>query len=374
MTLDQRLSETGGRPAGFDYIRLFLALSIVGFHSIVTTYGFAVQGRVHAGPWRPLEAMALPMFFSLSGFLVAGSFERCKTMISFLGLRVLRLIPALAGEVLVSALILGPSLTKLPLADYFGDPEFHRYFLNIIGDIHYTLLSVFTDNPFYQVNGQLWTVPYELICYITLVGLAFAGIIYRRRLFLRLVLAANFLYFLLCFYRPDDGTGPVSGKDLVVSFVCGLLIYLYRDRIKWSMALFLVSLAVFVALLSFPNGDRFVAFPAAYATIYLGLLNPPRQKLMLSGDYSYGIFLYGFPMQQAVVAVFHVQHWYTNLALAYPATILAAVISWWGLEKHALKLRGSLKKLEGRYILLRQGIAQNFRKSSAEQPPVIPAR
>jgi peptidoglycan/LPS O-acetylase OafA/YrhL len=350
MTLEEKLAQAGGRPAGFDYMRLFLALSIVGFHSIVTTYGYAAQGRVHAGPWRPLEAMALPMFFSLSGFLVAGSFERCKTMISFLGLRLLRLIPALAGEVLVSALILGPWLTKLPLADYFSDPQFHRYFLNILGEIHYTLPGVFVDNPFYQVNGQLWTVPYELICYVTLVSLAFAGIIYRRQLFLRLLLAANFLYFLLCFYRPDDGTGPVSGKDLVASFVCGLLIYLYRDRIRWNRPLFLLSLISFVLLLTFPNGDRFVAFPAAYATIYLGLLNPPRQKILLSGDYSYGIFLYGFPIQQAVVAVFHVQHWYANLLLAYPLTIMAAVISWWGLEKHALKLRGLLKKLESAYL------------------------
>jgi peptidoglycan/LPS O-acetylase OafA/YrhL len=66
-----------------------------------------------------------------------------------------------------------------------------------------------------------------------------------------------------------------------------------------------------MALLLVPNGDYLIAFPVAYMTIYLGLLNPGRQKLLLSGDYSYGIFLYGYPIQQAVAAFGPVMHeWY----------------------------------------------------------------
>ena len=59
------------------------------------------------------------MFFCLSGFLVAGSLERCRTPISFAGLRIFRIFPALVVEVLLSALILGPLLTHYSLKMYF---------------------------------------------------------------------------------------------------------------------------------------------------------------------------------------------------------------------------------------------------------------
>ena len=104
------------------------------------------------------------MFFALSGFLVASSLERCKTLFTFLGLRAIRILPALAVEIFISALIIGPLFTTEPAKAYFAAPEFHDYFLNILGDIHYHLPGVFAANPSDAVNGQLWTVPYEMIC------------------------------------------------------------------------------------------------------------------------------------------------------------------------------------------------------------------
>src|ERR1700761_3676596 len=113
-TIQDRISETGGRSTGFDYMRLVLALAILGWHSIVTCYGSVAQDAVGASPARPLIALLLPAFFALSGFLVAGSLERSRTIPMFLGLRALRILPALAVESLISALIIGPLLTTLP--------------------------------------------------------------------------------------------------------------------------------------------------------------------------------------------------------------------------------------------------------------------
>ena len=173
-TLGERLVLTQHRPAGFDWMRLLLASGIVVFHTIVTSYGDDVQNAFWLDPvWRPPLASILGMFFALSGFLVAGSLERCRTLISFAGLRIMRIFPALVVEVLLSAFVLGPLLTRASPAEYVGDVQFRHYLLNILGLVHYTLPGLFVDNPLPRiVNGQLWTVPYELVCYEALIAIA----------------------------------------------------------------------------------------------------------------------------------------------------------------------------------------------------------
>jgi peptidoglycan/LPS O-acetylase OafA/YrhL len=110
--------------------------------------------------------MILPMFFALSGFLVTGSLFRTRTLTEFIALRLLRLVPALAVEVTLSAVVLGALFTSLPIGQYFSDPAFWKYFLNIAGRIHYSLPGVFQDNPIPIVNISLWTIPYELEWYL----------------------------------------------------------------------------------------------------------------------------------------------------------------------------------------------------------------
>ena len=363
-SLGERLEATRGRSSGFDYIRVVLALGVICWHVRVTSYGDQDPGVPYDSladfVLLPLAIFILPMFFSLSGFLVAGSLERCKTFVTFLGLRVLRIVPALAVEVLLSALVLGPLLTTLPLRTYFFDPEFHAYFLNVLGYIHYLLPGVFVSNPFPLVNGQLWTIPYELACYIALLILATAGIFQRRWwLFLSLMgfYAAQVANTILRTNHQMKGAG---GSALVMSFVAGLVIYQYRDRIPRSSRLFLLACAVSGALVVVPNGVRFSALPIAYVTIYLGLQNPRRSKVVLSGDYSYGLYLYGFLTQQVLMAINPaLRQWYWNLLLAIPCASLIAAGSWWLVERPALAQRKRLKQLEEWYL----GVRANLRST-----------
>ncbi len=123
-TIEDRLVATSGRPAGFDYLRIGLALSIICFHSVVTSYGDKAQDRF-VNTWAgPFILLLVPMFFALSGFLVAGSLARTKTVVSFLGLRAIRILPALAVETLLSAFLLGAIFTALPLREYFTSSGF----------------------------------------------------------------------------------------------------------------------------------------------------------------------------------------------------------------------------------------------------------
>lgn len=349
VSIEERLLETNGRPSGFDYLRLVLATTIFLIHVPVISFG---ASKLSFSSLRPVVAIVLPMFFTLSGFLVAGSLDRCKTLVSFLGLRTLRIVPALAVEVLLSALLLGPYFTTKHLSEYFSSRSFFSYFLNIAGDVHFSLPGVFVDNPHPSVvNEQLWTVPWELRCYLLLAVIALLGV-FRNSLMLVssiviicvAVLAHDVIY-------PPDVWVSVHGIILVEAFIVGVAFFRLKNKIRLNTGLFILSLIATIALLLLPYGDNFVACPAAYVTVYLGLLNPSRNKLLLSGDYSYGIYLYGFPIQQAVAAATpSLRSVAVDLLVALPLTVAFATGSWWLIEKHALGLRRWLPAVEA-YLL-----------------------
>ena len=346
-----------GRTTGFDYLRLVLATGVLCSHCIDVSYGVNFTSEFENGPIRPLIAVLLPMFFALSGFLVAGSLDRCRSLVSFMGLRVIRLVPALAFETVLTALILGPLLTSLPLAAYFSDSLLARYFLNIVGDIQYLLPGLFESNPWQRtVNAQLWTLPYELRCYIALAALALFGIYRRRQTFVMVVVALNLILTARYVVNAADAgwnANPVvPGLSLVLAFLYGIAFHLYRDTIPHSPRLGIAAGVLTLALLIDPATDYLVPLFAAYFTVWLGLMRPRPSLLTKHGDYSYGIFLFGFPIQQAITQFMGppFQEWYWNIATALPLTILFAVISWHAVEKPSLALRGPLKRLEDRML------------------------
>jgi peptidoglycan/LPS O-acetylase OafA/YrhL len=128
ISIAERLDATKGRPTGFDYLRIILALGVIVAHAFPLSYGIQYAYQLERTPLGGFQAWIVPMFFALSGFLVAGSLERNPIGV-FVGLRVIRIAPALAVEVTLSALLLGPLLTTVPLAHYFADPKFRSYFL-----------------------------------------------------------------------------------------------------------------------------------------------------------------------------------------------------------------------------------------------------
>jgi peptidoglycan/LPS O-acetylase OafA/YrhL len=377
-TIQERLDLTAGRPAGFDYLRLGLALATMGLHSIFSSYGVDSVSAVFDGSFRPLARFILPAFFALSGFLVAGSLARSRTIAMFLGLRLIRIYPALAVEVLLSAFLLGPLVTDTTLADYFTNTLFFEYLLNVIGDVHFLLPGVFTDNPLPQVvNFQLWTVPFELYCYAVLALAAIGGLRRRRIMAPVAVVLTVAAYGAATLYRHHGelvvNHGALNGALLIATFLAGITLYSFKDVIpfdgRWGVA---AAILTWVCLDWAPGGDFFAPFPAAYLTIYLGLLNPSRAWLR-GTDYSYGIFLYGFVIQQTVVHLFPpLRTWWWNLITTVPPAVLIAAASWHFVERPAQNLKTGLRRLEDRYVdwLRRRAGAQ---PGNEEPPAAAPA-
>lgn len=348
--IGERIAETGGRSTGFDYMRIILAVAVVLWHSFTTAYGNGFAYSFLTTPLRPIVAVIVPMFFALSGFLVAGSLFR-NSVATFIGLRVIRIVPALAMETLLSALILGPLLTISPMREYFLNPIFLKYICNIVGWIHYQLPGLFLDNPVAnRVNGQLWTVPWELWCYAALTLGALLRIVRFPALFAGLTIAGTVILFVVEVFVLHGGMDQENGvapPALLMGFLSAVSIYLYRVRIPWSGPLAAASAVALVALLFVPGGDYLIGFPAAYTTIYLGLLNPRKITLLEGADYSYGLYIYHYVIQQALVFTLPGgRHWW----IVFPASLalgsIFAAFSWKFIEKPSLRSRKHLPMIE----------------------------
>jgi len=350
MTLGERLASVNNRPSGFDYSRLGLAITVIAFHTVWVCYGDEGERAFWSGPFRPVFCAIVPSFFALSGFLVAGSLER-NPLAAFLTLRAVRIFPALAVEVLISALLIGPLLTSLTVNGYFSDPLFYHYLLNLIGDIHYQLPGVFENLPAANtVNIQLWTVPIELECYILISILALVGLTRKPRWFLVALLAATIAVlgkeWVLGVF-PVQNSRPANNL-LVLSFLFGISLYMLRDRVTFNWPLFGFALCASWFCFMQVETTYLAPLPVAYATVFLGLLNPRKTLLVAGADYSYGMYLYGFPVQQAMYYLFpECRAWYVNLIASLLLTGLLAYLSWTFLESRIHRKRMSAVHVVG---------------------------
>jgi peptidoglycan/LPS O-acetylase OafA/YrhL len=163
--------------------------------------------------------------------------------------------PGLAVVVVLSALILGPVFTTLPLRRYFTSPEFGGFFLNIVAVAHVTPPGVFEHNPDPRfIASQLWTIPFEFQCYVALAILALLNLLRDRRALAQIIvlaaLAATLHALLLSPVSPFD---HVPGRVLILCFLAAVSLYFYRDAIPCSPRLAMGAAVASAVLLEIPT-------------------------------------------------------------------------------------------------------------------------
>jgi peptidoglycan/LPS O-acetylase OafA/YrhL len=362
-TLGSALDEQGGFAQGSDFLRIFLATGIIGWHAAWLS---GHVETVKASAFWFSQYMLVPMFFALSGFLVAGSGMRLSTK-NFLLNRAARILPALVADIVFAAILIGPLVTELPAKQYFTDTTFFTYFLNITGWMQYSLPGVFENNPKPEVNGALWTIPFEIGCYAILAGLMISGAIKRPGLvllFTFVALSVGVPLRLATSHLVGDHASFLenlaiqiffsSGSLLWPSFLIGIVLFQLRYYVPFSktIAIGLVCVAILVSAF----GDAAVLFsnPAVfsiilpllgYLTAMIGLSPMPRLPGFGTGDYSYGLYLYHTPFLQLLIHYFPEawigDRWWTLFFAGFPLALMAAVISWHLFEYPSLKLRKS---------------------------------
>jgi peptidoglycan/LPS O-acetylase OafA/YrhL len=340
--LEHRLRD---RRNNFDVLRLLAASFVLFSHS----YALTAHGEPFAdvSGWTFGE-IGVVMFFAMSGFLIAKSWSEQPHFAPFAVKRGLRLIPALVVAVSVTVFVVGPIFTVLPLSNYFTDPTTWIYLLRCSFLITFfgKLPGVFTTNPYPDaVNGSLWTLPVEACCYAMAAVLGSLGLLRRNR-----VLLAFGVVLVLCVtplssisLAPAGGT--TSGNlPLVVmlgaTIVLGSLAYSLRARLhlSWTIGAALMALWILTWGGGWARATGILAI--AFAVLVLAFRTPAwLRRLTAPGDLSYGIYVYAFPVQQSVAAIWGAIDPLLMMVIAFPVTYGLAFVSWRLVERPALALK-----------------------------------
>ena len=344
----------GSRDNNFNLIRLIAAYSVLVGHSWPLAQGESVSDPLGRLTGHHMGALAVEVFFFTSGFLVTGSILSRGNLWAYAKARGLRIFPGLWVAMILSVIVLGLGFSSLPAREYFTSSKTLGFLVEtttflIRGFDH--LPGVFTNNPAPNaVNGSLWTLPRELKKYILLGAVWFASArLLRDRLprvggwqvFDLIILGIATVGIGLHFIQHFVGWphGPVATTGV---FFMGAAAYVLRDRIVLRGDWFFVCLAAL--LISSVNEKAFfVAVHLTLAYLVLWLAYIPANAVVRSynrlGDYSYGTYIYAFPIQQAVaVLVPGVTPW-GMMAWASPVTLVLAVASWHLVEERALRLK-----------------------------------
>ena len=355
-TLFRRKSEamklsylTNGRDNNFTLIRIVAALIVLVDHSFALVMGTADARPFRISSHLDLSFLAVDVFFVTSGFLVTRSLLTRQDALEFVWARALRVYPALLVMQFLVVFGLGLHLTTLPWKSYVMSIQTLTYWVKgstLVTGLVTMLPGVFEHNPFNNsVNTSLWTLPYEIGMYAILAGIwtILSALLQRRvRAFKMTIVscAAGATLFLLlsqAYLMPDW-----QFLRLLVMFLSGAAMYAAQARMVLSRGVFwpLLVIVPLMSMLGEPVlfGAYVLALP--YLVLYLAYIPSGfvRQYNQL-GDYSYGVYIYAWPVQQAIISLVPgVSIWEMVLISASMSVALAA-LSWHLIEQHALRLK-----------------------------------
>lgn len=360
----------------FDLLRLVAACMVIVGHSHALVAVDAPRDLI----LRLLDfdysgSLAVKFFFFLSGLLVTNSLIVRPRVVAFAVARCCRVMPGLLVCVILSALLLGPMVTRLPLADYLSDPRTWSYIkANILLLPQWDLPGVFADHRNPGVNGSLWTLPFEVLCYVVLAALGLCGV-FRHRVVASVVMSTIIAYAILTYAVTVHAVSvpvrlPVlmfrdlEARLLPACFAFGALLAVNKDLIQirfWILA----GLAVLCALCHGTRLFQFLFYAALFHGSVLAATTTTLKRLRPPGDFSYGVYVYGFPLQQLLVSLYPGWSVHENQAAALAAALSMGVGSWYLIERPAIRAGRRLSAWGTRSDIVRK---------PAALPPPMPSR
>ncbi len=335
------LSDSLRSPAenNFDIVRLLAALAVVFGHSFV----LSLHSSLAAEPVKMLAGFvysgsaAVAVFFLVSGIFVSQSFYYENNPFAFLVKRLFRIWPGLVVCVIVAAIAVTIACRGLG-TDLSRDKSFFQYIVSSsLLDTTWRIDGVFSDRPRYAINGSLWTLPLEVKMYAVVFLFGVFGVLRRRAYLLALLaLGIGVLVAAPSVFSGYFATGNPEAVRPVLFFLIGMAIFAARDEVALGSVFRPVLLFLIAA--AFPRTREFFGdlFMIA-ATLWIGCSPLLARLPKLPGDYSYGVYIYGFPIQQLVVTFNPAIGPYALFAVAGSVTLLCAIASWYLVEKPAQK-------------------------------------
>ena len=346
----------------FSILRIAAALMVMSGHMsyIIATPLIKLFGA-------NIQELGVAIFFLIGGYLISQSWLSEPVVVRYSVKRIFRIWPPLICFTLLAALVIGPFLSYLPLKEYYAHPLTDAYLKNIFLEVQYGLPGVFEQNPYPNaVNGSLWTLPVEILMYaavpvvLSLCRVKKEGTGKKSWMLLAavtvLLCTAEVVYQILglnwrfVVYATDW----VSAFHIIPYYFIGMLYG--NPRVK---AMLNLPVAIFLVLVgscfdfSYPARKMFLFVVFSYFVFSIAFAPANRlSKFFDKYEISYGIYLYGFFVQQVVV--FFAQklqvQWSHSVYLAVCAavTVVLSLLSFRFIEKPAAAAsKKVLKKLRG---------------------------
>lgn len=336
--------QAAARDNNFNLLRMLAALAVLLSHSYPLARGPQAVEPFVASLGMSLGTLAVGIFFTISGYLVTASLVSRPSLADFALARARRIYPGLWVAILLTVFVVGAGFTTLALAEYLTHPRTWFYVLKngtlLFGFVD-RLPGVFAGLPYAGVvNGSLWTLPIEVRLYVALMALQAALLWWRRRRpgaplgpVLLVVAAASVAAV------AWQGAAASSALRFSAMFFVGAALQLYRQKVPFHH----LGLALALALLAACSVDaRFFApaFVSAGAYLVMCLAYLPGgwlRRYNRLGDYSYGLYIYAFPVQQLVVGASPGIGVAALFVVSAAGTLLLAVLSWHLVESPVLR-------------------------------------
>ncbi len=339
-----KLSEVAvGRNNNWDCVRLIASFLVLAAHAFPVATGangdllFLVSnGNLNFG------GFAVLILFLFSGYFNAKSVERVKgDFYIFFKSRALRLIPELLCVCLFCMFVIGPIFTDLTIVQYFSDYDTYLYPINSLLLGKHELPGVFTNNVYAsQINGSLWTLKLEVLCYIG-VFIAYKLKMFNKKGFFFYIVMYCIGIVLYSYLLYNNS--PLSGILYpILGFGMGIALYVCREYIKLSAVVALIAMLLYLVTCRFKFGMMLGLITLSYAMLYIVFATKKKIGNVTKGyEISYGVYLWAFPIQQIICYMFGGRmNPYVNIIMTIPIVVLVAIASNKFIQRPVLKKFG----------------------------------
>ena len=333
----------------FDLLRLIMAAFVVYTHAFLLSRAGPEPTFVFVKQQIIFGELGVLGFFGLSGYLVTASWERSTNVVTFLWNRTLRIFPGFLMCLLVTAGVIGPAIAYTrggSIAGYpwFGSDSATMYFLtnSVLMVQQWSIGGILETAPYTEsLNGSLWSIAPEFMCYLLTVGFGLTAALRRNSVLFLLALAflglMHYQHAMLHWtWEPHHGPSFLllgRGPRFMLAYLVGAALWVFRTH--WQPGLReAIGLAVCLALV-LKFGGAVLAAPVLLPILLIALGQCFRCPL--KWDLSYGLYLYHFPVMQLLAT----SDWCRSqiwifLPLAVLVTTIAAVVSWTLIERPIL--------------------------------------
>ena len=329
-----------------DLIRIILACMVIYGHTIAVNgpSSFWIDPIAYLFKYTYSGSLAVKIFFFISGLVVTNSLITNTSIKYFVISRFFRLMPALFFVLFVAGFIVGPIVTKLTIKEYFSNTGLYHYiYNNLIFQTVDQLPMVFKTNHYPNaVNGSLWSLFFEVACYIALLGvfLLFKNKIIFLNLIVTLIIFDGFLSNKIIFV--EIGSNPEINL-LPAAFAFGAFFAINAKKLTVDWHLIIGFYLIYFVFRNTNYAQLLLIF--AFCVIILHVSsNHWFVKLRPKHDISYGVYLWGFLVQQTIF--YFIGHIYAgfHFLLSLILSIILATISNILIEKPFIKLGKKLTR------------------------------